>query len=50
MTACIAELRRRSELMMRAHIAKIPDGAYSGEAFVDSDGVGPGAAERSGSG
>ena len=40
-TACIAELRRRSEQMMRAHIAKIPDGAYSGEAFVDSDGVGP---------
>ncbi len=40
-TACIAELRRRSDLMMRAHIAKIPDGAYSGEAFVDSDGVDP---------
>src|SRR6185503_10789267 len=36
-----AELRRRSDLMMRAHIAKIPDGAYSGEAFVDSDGVDP---------
>jgi N-methylhydantoinase B len=40
-TACIAELRRRSDLMMRAHIAKIPDGAYAGEAFVDSDGVDP---------
>src|SRR6266851_192618 len=40
-TACIVELRRRSDLMMRAHIAKIPDGAYSGEAFVDSDGVDP---------
>ena len=38
-TACIAELRRRSEHMMRAHIAKIPDGVYRGEAFVDSDGV-----------
>ena len=41
MTACIAELRRRSDQMMRAHIAKIPDGIYSGEAFVDSDGVDP---------
>ena len=40
-TRCIAELRRRSELMMRAHIAKIPDGVYGGEAFVDSDGVDP---------
>jgi N-methylhydantoinase B len=40
-TACIAELRRRSEQMMRAHIAKIPDGVYAGEAFVDSDGVDP---------
>ena len=39
--ACIRELRRRSEQMMRAHIAKIPDGVYRGEAFVDSDGVGP---------
>ena len=26
---------------MRAHIAKIPDGVYTGEAFVDSDGVDP---------
>jgi N-methylhydantoinase B len=40
-TACIAELRRRSDRMMRAHIAKIPDGVYAGEAFVDSDGVDP---------
>src|SRR5262245_38323856 len=40
-SACIAELRRRSEQMMRAHIAKIPDGVYAGEAFVDSDGVDP---------
>ena len=31
----------RSEQMMRAHIAKIPDGVYRGEAFVDSDGVDP---------
>ena len=40
-SSCIAELRRRSEQMMRAHIAKIPDGIYAGEAFVDSDGVDP---------
>jgi N-methylhydantoinase B len=40
-TACIGELRRRSEQMMRAHIAKIPDGVYTGEAFIDSDGVDP---------
>jgi N-methylhydantoinase B len=40
-SACIAELRLRSEQMMRAHIAKIPDGVYAGEAFVDSDGVDP---------
>jgi N-methylhydantoinase B len=40
-TACIRELRRRSEQMMRAHIARIPDGVYRGEAFVDSDGVDP---------
>jgi N-methylhydantoinase B len=40
-SACIAELRRRSDQMMRAHIAKIPDGVYTGEAFVDSDGVDP---------
>src|ERR1700675_4932603 len=36
-TACIAELRMRSDQMMRAHIAKIPDGVYSGEALIDSD-------------
>src|SRR5215510_2972865 len=40
-SACIAELRLRSEQMMRGHIAKIPDGVYSSEAFVDSDGVDP---------
>ncbi len=39
--ACIKELRRRSEQMMRAHIAKIPDGVYTGESNVDSDGVDP---------
>ncbi len=26
---------------MRAHIAKIPDGVYAGEAALDSDGIGP---------
>jgi N-methylhydantoinase B len=40
-TACIRELRARSEQMMRAHIAKIPDGIYHSEAFLDSDGVDP---------
>lgn len=40
-SACVAELRRRSEQMMRAHIAKIPDGVYTAETFVDSDGVDP---------
>ncbi|MBI4636966.1 MAG: hydantoinase B/oxoprolinase family protein, partial [Candidatus Rokubacteria bacterium] len=40
-SACIAELRARSEQMMRAHIAKIPDGVYRSEAFVDSDGIDP---------
>jgi N-methylhydantoinase B len=40
-SACIRELRLRSEQMMRAHIAKIPDGIYGGEAFVDSDGIDP---------
>jgi N-methylhydantoinase B len=40
-SACIEELRARSEQMMRAHIAKIPDGVYRAEAFLDSDGVDP---------
>jgi len=35
----IAELRRRSEKMMRAHIETIPDGTYSSVAYLDSDGV-----------
>lgn len=35
----IVEIRERSAKLMRAHIARIPDGTYSGEAFVDSDGV-----------
>lgn len=37
--AAIAELRARAAQQMRARIATIPDGSYSGEAFVDSDGV-----------
>jgi len=40
-TACVTELRDRSEQMMRAHIARIPDGTYTGEAALDSDGIGP---------
>ncbi len=37
--AVIAELNRRSDLSMRAHIAAIPDGTYSFEDFLDNDGV-----------
>ncbi len=37
--AAIAELKSRAAQQMRARIAAIPDGAYSGEATVDSDGV-----------
>lgn len=40
-SACVVELRARSEAMMRAHIAKIPDGMYRSEAFLDSDGIDP---------
>ena len=35
----IAELRVRAEQQMRAKIATIPQGKYSGHAIVDSDGV-----------
>ena len=35
----IAELRRRSAHLMRAQLRPIPDGTYTAEAFVDSDGV-----------
>ena len=38
-TAAIAELRKRAAQQMRARIATVPDGVYTGEAFVDSDGV-----------
>jgi len=35
----IAELKRRSERMMRAQIESIPDGRYESVAYLDSDGV-----------
>jgi N-methylhydantoinase B len=35
----IREIRARSAERMRAEIRQIPDGTYSSEAFVDSDGV-----------
>ena len=38
-SAVIAEMRKRSETLMRAHIETIPDGTYSFSAFVDSDGI-----------
>ena len=37
--AVVAELRLRSERMMRAHIAAIPNGTYSFEDFLDNDGI-----------
>jgi N-methylhydantoinase B len=37
--AAIAEIRARSAQRMRAEIAAIPDGVYTSESFVDSDGV-----------
>ncbi len=37
--AAIAELKGRSERLMRARIAAVPDGRYSFTAYVDSDGV-----------
>lgn len=36
----IAEVRWRAETQMRAHIEAIPDGVYSFEAPMDSDGIG----------
>jgi N-methylhydantoinase B len=35
----IGELKDRAAQQMRARIAEIPDGTYTGEAYVDSDGV-----------
>jgi len=37
--AVIAELKKRSEIMMRAHISSIPDGVYTYEDYLDNDGV-----------
>ena len=37
--ACIAEMKVHSEKMMRAHIEAIPDGVYTFEDYMDSDGV-----------
>jgi N-methylhydantoinase B len=37
--AAIAEIRLKAADLMRAEIATIPDGVYTSEAFVDSDGV-----------
>ena len=38
-SAVIAEMRKRSETLMRAHIEAIPDGTWSFSTFVDSDGI-----------
>ena len=38
-SAVIEEMRQRSERLMRAHIAAIPDGVYESQAYVDSDGI-----------
>jgi N-methylhydantoinase A/oxoprolinase/acetone carboxylase beta subunit/N-methylhydantoinase B/oxoprolinase/acetone carboxylase alpha subunit len=38
-TACIAELKDRSERLMRARILTIPDGTYVFEGYMDSDGL-----------
>jgi N-methylhydantoinase B len=38
-TAAIAEIRVRASQLMRSHIDGIPDGVYTSEAFIDSDGV-----------
>ncbi|MBI2960875.1 MAG: hydantoinase B/oxoprolinase family protein [Betaproteobacteria bacterium] len=37
--ACIAEMLARTERAVRAEIAAIPDGTYSGEAATDDDGT-----------
>jgi N-methylhydantoinase B len=39
LTEAIAGIRDRAAARMRAEIARIPDGIYRAEAFVDSDGV-----------
>jgi N-methylhydantoinase B len=39
MREAISRMRVKAAELMRAHIAGIPDGVYTSEAFVDSDGV-----------
>jgi N-methylhydantoinase B len=39
--AAIGALKDRSERLMRAHIATIPNGVYESEAFIDSDAIDP---------
>lgn len=39
--AGIEELKRRSEMQMRACIESIPDGSYEFTAYLDSDGINP---------
>ncbi|MFG2056804.1 hydantoinase B/oxoprolinase family protein [Micromonospora sp. NPDC048930] len=40
--ASIADLFRRSEELARRAVARIPDGEYAAEAYMDDDGVNPG--------
>lgn len=37
--ACIGRLRANSAAQMREQLRAVPDGTYTGEAFVDSDGI-----------
>ena len=39
--AAIAELKARSEQLMRRHISAVPDGVYHAQDWMDSDGVDP---------
>ena len=45
--AVIAEMRRRSEQLMRAHVESIPDGTYTFSSYLDSDGIDSGPLEVS---
>lgn len=38
-TDCVAQMYRRSDQLARQAVARIPDGTYSAEAFMDDDGV-----------
>lgn len=38
-TACIAEMKNRSEQLMRSRLTELKDGTYTYEDFMDSDGV-----------